>query len=87
MSNALLAEFFSEDGDVGVCRRLLDAIRKQKASGDQGIQEFQFNRFIVALDFEKSQAKLKDDLDTGPEGEYKINLQEFELALQERSLT
>ena len=84
MSAELLNTFSSEDGDAHARHKLLDAIRKQRATGTPVAREFTFNRFNVALDFEGKQVSLQDDLTVGPQGEYKLTLDEFDKALQER---
>lgn len=84
MNAELLDAFFSEDGDAHARQKLLDAIRKQRATGSRMVREFTFNRFNVTLDFEAKVVSLQDDLTVGPQGEYKLSLDEFERALQER---
>lgn len=84
MNTELLNTFLSEDGDAHARHKLLDGIRKQRASGAPTVREFTFNRFKVTLDFEAKQVSLQDDLTVGPQGEYKLGLDEFEKALQER---
>ena len=84
MNAELLNTFFSEDGDAHARQKLLDAIRKQGATGSRMVLEFTFNRFNVTLDFEAKVVSLQDDLTVGPQGEYKLSLDEFEKALQER---
>src|SRR6516165_2750348 len=74
MNKELLNTFFSEDGDGHARRRLLDAIREQRATGTPMAREFTFNRFNVALDFEAKQVSLRDDLTVGPQGEYTLGL-------------
>ena len=83
MNTELLYTFLSEDGDAHVRQKLLNAIREQRATGNRLIQEFNFNRFNILLDFDAKQASLRDDLTVGPEGEHKLGLDEFEKALQE----
>ena len=83
MSTELLNSFFAEDGDAHARRKLLDAIRSQRASGGTTVvRDFTFNRFKVILDFEKQRASLHDDLTVGPLGEYEISLDDFERALR-----
>jgi hypothetical protein len=84
MNAELLNTFLSEDGDAHSRQKLLDAIRKQRPPGAPMVREFTFNRFNVTLDFEGKQVSLQDDLTVGPQGEYKLSLDEFEKALQER---
>ncbi len=48
------------------------------------VWEFTFNRFNVTLDFKEEQVVLQDDLTIGPQGEYKLSLNEFEKVLQEQ---
>jgi len=83
MNAELLNIFFSEDGDAHACQKLLDSIRKQGATGSRMVLEFTFNRFNVTLDFEAKVVSLQDDLTVGPQGEYKLSLDEFEKALHE----
>jgi hypothetical protein len=82
MNTELLNIFLSEDGDAHARHKLLNAIREQKTAGTPVVREFTFNRFKVTLDFEAKKASLQDDLTVGPQGEYKVSLDEFEKALQ-----
>jgi hypothetical protein len=82
MNAKLLDIFLSEDGDAHARQKLLDSIREQRTTGTPLVREFNFNRFNVTLNFETKQVFLEDDLTTGPEGERKFSLDEFEKALQ-----
>jgi hypothetical protein len=82
MNVKLLDIFLSEDGDAHARRKLLDSIREQRTTGAPLVREFNFNRFNVTLDFETKQVSLQDDMTTGPEGECRFGLEEFEKALQ-----
>ena len=83
MNTELLNTFPSEDGDAYTRRELLDAISEQRTTGTPLVRKFTFNRFNIVLDFETNQALLEDDLTVGSEGDYKIDLAEFERALQQ----
>jgi hypothetical protein len=84
MNAELLNIFFSEDGDAHVRQKLIDAIQKQRTSGLPLMQELNFNRINVTLDFEAKVVSFQDDLTVGPEGEYKLDLNEFKKVLHER---
>jgi hypothetical protein len=84
MDAKLLYTFLAEDGDVHARRKILDAIRERKMSGAADVQKYMFNRFNVTLDFGTKEVVLEDDLTVGPQGEYKLSVEEFEKALQNR---
>ena len=84
MNAKLLDTFLSEDGDAHARQKLLEAIHKQGVNGTPMVLEFTFNRFKVTLDFEGKQVSLQDDLTAGPPGEFKLNMDGFKNALQER---
>ena len=84
MNAQLLDQFLSEDCDAHVHRKLLTAIHKQRASGVPGVQRYTFNRFNITLNFVTKQVSLEDDLAVGPQGEYKLGIEEFEEILQKR---
>ena len=83
MNTKILDAFLSEDGDAQARHKLLDTIREHK-SPHATIQKYAFNRFNVTLDFEAKKVLLEDDLTVNPQGEYKLGMEEFEKALQER---
>lgn len=82
MNLEVLREFLAEDADPHVRQLLLDAIREGLRSDHPGCREFGFNRFIVTLDFSTKQVTIGDDLTTGPEGEFNLEMSEFEKVLQ-----
>jgi hypothetical protein len=84
MNKKLLDEFLSEDADAYSRQRLFEAIREQRTSGAPIVREYTFNRFNVTLDFGTKEVTLEDDLAVGPQGEYKLSVEEFEKALRER---
>jgi hypothetical protein len=81
MNTKLLDTFLSEDGDAYARHKLLDAIRKQRATGTPLVSKFTFNRFNVTLDYEAKTVSLQDDLAVDPDGEYNFKLDEFEKAV------
>ncbi|MEI6196501.1 MAG: hypothetical protein WCS42_19445 [Verrucomicrobiota bacterium] len=83
MNSKLLASFLSEDGDAQARRKLLDTIREHKTTRATVVRKYTFNRFKVTLDFGTDYVTLEDDLTIGPQGEYKLGVEEFEKALLE----
>ena len=83
MNSKLLASFLLEDGDAHARRKLLDIIREHNTSRATVVRKYTFNRFKVTLDFGEDYVMLEDDLAIGPQGEYKLGVEEFEKALLE----
>ncbi|MBS0171504.1 MAG: hypothetical protein JSR62_14230 [Nitrospira sp.] len=84
MNTDLLDAFFLEDGDAYARHKLLEAIRECKKMHAGVVREYAFNRFNVTLNFEAREVTLGDDLTVGPQGEYRLSIEEFEKMLLER---
>jgi len=81
MNKTLLDEFFSEDASTYIKGKLLEAIQKGKTNDSLAVREFTFNRFNVILNFQAREVILQDDLKMGPEDEYKLSIEKFEIIL------
>ena len=83
MNAKLVTTFLSEDCDAETRRQLVKAIRSAAASGCTAVREYTFNRFKLSLDFGAQEARLEDDLTVGPDGEFKLSMDDLERALSQ----
>lgn len=83
MTESLLKEFLSNDAPDDVRLELLIAIREGMKSPIRVLQEFNYDRFNIYLNFQTKEVVIQDDLDVSPEGEHKLDMIEFKKALQE----
>jgi hypothetical protein len=75
---SLLEQFLREECTPHVRKLICDAA----ASREPARQEFEFNRFNLALDFEAGRATLEDETDATPSGSVDLALADLLAALQ-----
>ncbi len=83
MNDRLINAFFDEDGDEYSRTLLLDCIRENR--GKDYRKEFHFNQFNITLDFKEGTSLIRDEFETGDEGEVELSIKQFEYYLSTKA--
>ncbi|MDD9950628.1 MAG: hypothetical protein OXT67_03590 [Zetaproteobacteria bacterium] len=83
MNEILINAFLDEDGDEYTRAMLMDCIQKNRGKAYR--REFNFNQFNVILDFKAETSVIRDEFETGEEGEIKMSLKQFEYYLKAKA--
>lgn len=77
----VLREFLEEECGAGI-REILS---REMTTPSSQRREFTFNRFNVTIDHQAAEVIIQDDLEPGPEGEFRMPSTEFARVLQSTS--
>ena len=80
MADPLVQQFVEYELSSSVRQLLKDAIADPEPR--KALREFAFNRFDVALDFERRVAVIQDDLDSSTAGRVELELEQFARLLE-----